>query len=292
MADDLRQKLERWVRQQIFVDIDDGELYRLSLHHANPGQKGSVVFSRPFKEKIDSDDIASIVDEFYDAAIADCNGLGGVQRYVLYSFFSEEPKKIAARLSFRIQGYDESIDDVEDGEPPTKTGFLQQTMRHNEQIMRTSVAATGTAMRTLQHLTSRLADRNEALEERLADNFELIEQLSQERHVREMEMRETEGQEDRKQIAFQRGMQLLPAAVNKLVGKTVMPVEVDPTQMQIKDFAESLSPRQFQQLQAILGPEQQINLVTLLQQIGYGSEEAGKGSEEEKEEASGNGAKT
>lgn len=283
----VKTKMERWFRQRIWVS-GEGQLARLVLLHSNAGTKGSIVVARDFSHPIDPGDIGHIVDDFYQAMEDDCNGMGGVQRYIVAAYDTE--KGVISRLPIRIEGRDEEIDAVNDAEPPTKSGIMAMQMRHNEQVMQKYNAGIGEAFKYVSGVCNRLSDANEMMMKKLHANFELIEEMSQERHVREMEMMEVQSKEDRQRTLFNKGMMLLPAVANKLVGKKILPEDLDPLQLQLKEFADSLTPGQFTNLQTLLGPEQQISLITLLQGIGYGSDEAGKGTEEETA-SGGNGKK-
>ena len=114
-----------------------------------------------------------------------------------------------------------------------------------------------TISRQNEHIEKLLADRRET--------FEITEDLKSQKHERELMSLETENREKRYADMFEKASLLLPAVVNRVSGKKLLPETVSPMQDMLKGLAESLTPEQLTKIMPTLKPEQQIALLEFIE---------------------------
>jgi hypothetical protein len=138
---------------------------------------------------LDLGDLAMRIEE---TAHDDAEGLGGLQRYVVHAMAEERP---VSRLPFRISGGGEvptsGIDDPLDSEPASGRGLLAQGMRHLEVMTRLHAEAVGQLVVTQQRTIARLAETNEAGEERRLRAVETVEAMISEKQERVLKAKES-----------------------------------------------------------------------------------------------------
>jgi len=262
MSDTNRDKMVRWIRKQLGTS---GELLKLVLRHAS-GAKTAAVCELDVDQKTTAEDYASSV---MLAATDDANGLGGIHKYSLASYFADRIEAPRERFSFRIiaEENDEDGMDALSTEDGNAKGLLAQMMRHNEAIMRTSVMGTNDLIRHYQQMVSSQMNRNSELEERHTHLVGMIEEVSSLKHERDIASLRAASDMKRKDDLVEKGMLLLPSVVNKLTGKKLLPEEITPEKATLVAFGKSLTPDQLEKFQAILKPEQLIAILSLLDSV-------------------------
>lgn len=279
------KKLDRWLRKQAFGDYDDA-LSRLVIKHSPQGAKGSVVGQKDV-EQVSTEDLQELTAEILQMIGDDASGMGGVQRYIVESYHGERESP-SARFSMRLEGIDESIDDGNDAEPPTKGGLVTQQMRHNEVLMKTFANTVGSAVQTLQRTITRQAEHIEVLLDQRFKSIEIVEEAMSRKHERDIEFIREGASQERKDKLVDKGAMLIPVIANKLAGYKLLPGGESPRDSMLREFVNSLNPEQFQSIQQSLAPEQLIVLVNLLQ--SYKAEEEAKKTKESKDEHAKNGS--
>jgi len=260
--------MENWIRRQLFTITDEGPCLRFVLKHITSGKKASEVLSLPVPEQAGSDFVTELINELEATAVSDAGGVGGVQSYIIQSFFTKSKTRPGARFTFRVQGEnEEDIDGEFSSEPPTLRGQLSQTQRHLEAVMRTSTMNTGHVMAMMQRTINRLADQNEALADDKLKTLEVLESLHSQKHERDLETRKAAHREELVEKGFDKLGLLMPVVVNKLTGRKMLPETASSKEMMISAFLESLSPEQLDKISSTLEPEQMAAFAQAAQQF-------------------------
>lgn len=266
-----RNKLDAWIRRQVVRETEeDGPLRKLVLSHVANGKLGNEVHTvsvpkRDNRENLE-DFISLAINEFDAASEQDANGIGGTQTYIIQSVFgdNEEKTRARARFTFRVFGDEEEDTGEVSSEPATKSGLLTQLMRHNEGLTKSLVAANAQIISTLQRTIARQAEQLEKSDEQRIEGFRIMEDLLSEKNKRDIEAAREAHALDMKQDALNSVKMLLPVAINKMVGKHVLPENLSAKEAQFKALAESMTPDQFAGILSNLSPAQQIALTELL----------------------------
>lgn len=269
-----RKKLVQWIRMQQASAFDGATLYRLILRHAMGGNKASSVAEFDVSNPENSpEDIASLITE---AANDDAEGLGGLQKYTVSSYFSDDPDHVRARFSFRLLVDEHDTGEVHDSEPATSAGLLAQMMRHNEAMMRVTVMSMSEIARIQTRQIERLASQNEDLTTKHLNMMEMMEEVMTAKDEREVRRMEVKNKLDNQAAIVDKIGLLLPAVVNRISGKNLLPSKTTPEQMMLDKFLESFSLEQMQGLGNVLKPEQMMIVMELYQAAMSRSEAAKK----------------
>lgn len=248
-----RQKeLERWVRQQKSVARDEGALTFMELTHLGQTRHDRI-WSAPVEVDTDPTDLASAL---YKAAVDDANGLGGIQKYSLGVCFGGK-KKPLEKCRFRVRAPDdEEFPDDIGSEVANAKGLVTQAMRHTEGVMRTSIGGTQDIIRHYQKMVETSTADAERLRERLAEMYEAHEEILSMQTEREIDRMRAQKREDRIDEGIQVLKLLGPTIINKLAGKKILEEKETPESYQMRQFMESLDPKQMEQLSEVLKPAQ------------------------------------
>ena len=279
-----KKKVESWLRRMLY-GTPDSVPDRIVLSTVTSLKKSGtelhcILF--PEKGQTSAEEIEGWISEIEQIAYDDCEDLGGVQRYALLPYYGKAQRN---RLIFRMAG-EEKDDDAFDSEPANKIGLIAQLMRHNEAIMRSSLGATNNVINQYARTVATLASQNEALNAKHVESMVLMEDLTVQKHERQLQNRREDFQLGMKQEIFKDGKTLLPLVVNRLVGKKVLPENVDAKTMAMKGLMESLRPEQIGKVAQQLNPAQQVAFLEFYEMFRGEPEK----SKEEPEEKSTNGA--
>lgn len=263
-----RRKFIEWTRRMVFSDAEEnGHVTRFAVRHMQAGNKvGGEVGSVKAKGDIESDDIEPLVSAIENICISDAEGLGGHQRYMVQPTFHKTGVG-AARFIVAIHANDPTENEQLGSEPPTHEGIATQMMRHTEALMRIHVNAPGMIIQQLQRIIARQQDQLSDYEEQRLKQFALVEDLTNRKAERDMEMEKAAQRAKITGEFADKVMLLLPAAVNRITGKSILPETVTPESMFIKDFMKSISPEQMNALSTVFKPEQLIPLLQFYQKM-------------------------
>lgn len=265
-----QQRFHNWLKQQIFNDRG-ADCIKLILRHVTPasGKLGPEIAELDVAAEPDEGTVVELVTQLLSTAEADAAPLGGVQAYVVQSFFeghttTDGTLKPKSRLTFRVQTEDE--DDGVSSEPPTVKGQLAQSMRHVEAVMKISTMQTANAMSMQNQMITRQAAQIEKLEEQRIRNQELVELARSKQHERDMDMMTHESKQDMLQEGIDKFAALAPIAINSLSGQKLLPV-TDTRLLSVREFVSSMDTEQLQVLSQTLKPEQAILFRSILQSL-------------------------
>lgn len=281
------KNLQTWLRECLFsiVDGDDGTLrfFRVVCRQLVKGNKrGEEVFYIDVPKKAGEDWCDTAALEIYGKLQTETATLGGLQKYALYAYHSGDNEAHTSRFVLRLQGLDE--DEDEDGlnsESPDKTGLTSQAMRHAEVYAKTMSGMVMQLMGSYQATISRLAAMNEKLLDDKLENIETISEMMESRDERDVKIMQGKAKAKGIQELVGKLGVLLPAAVNKMAGKPLFPVEDSSLMMMTRALFTSMAanPEKLDKLMAMLSPEEGVAFMNLYEQISAKDREEKKDGE-------------
>jgi hypothetical protein len=142
-------------------------------------------------------------------------------------------------------------------------------MRHNENIHRQSSGTWGLMFQYMTRIIERQSEQLEGLQTEKARASEMMETLMSKKHQREMEMKQLEAEQSRKDQIFQKISTLLPVAINKLAGKELVRQNDSMLEIVSTEFVNTLTSTKLDALlQSGLFDKNQLTLViTMLEQV-------------------------
>jgi hypothetical protein len=263
-----KEKLKDFLSRQFYKSDEDlGVCFKLVCKHIGAAKAGDVFqIMVPHTEtvvKINDDELEIMANQIEGSAAEDAEGLGGVCKYQLHAYFTKSPRPVA-RFTFRMAGAE--LDEYEDAfsEPGTVKGHTTQMMRHNEALVRICVMGANQTIGLMNRSLARKEEQIEKLLDGRMKDFELMEDLRSQQHLRELETKAEEAKQQRYDDLYQKGKVLLPVIANRIAGKKLLP-EGNPMGDAIQAFAESLDPAQASDIMAKLKPEQKIAFIEVLE---------------------------
>ena len=265
-------KVKRWLEKHLWATREEGPVVKIVIRHLDAnGRTGKEEIwscNVPYEEDsvtLPEEDVDDLITDMDMSCFDDAEGMAaGLQRYKILIFVKHKANA-HSRFTFSLSGDNQDVDDTGVSEPATQKGFLGQLMRHNEAIMRTAIMSTNQNMAMLNRTVSRQNDHIEKLLEERRESFELTEDLKSQHHDRELASLQMRNQEKRYSEMFDKASLLLPAVVNRVAGKKLLPESVSPMQDMLKGLAESLSEEQLAKIMPTLKPEQQIALLEFME---------------------------
>jgi hypothetical protein len=265
-------KVKRWLEKHLWDTRDEGPVVKLVVKHldANGRAGKEEIWSCNMPHEGDSvtlseEEVPDLINDMDMSCYDDAEGMAaGLQRYKILCYVKHKTNP-HSRFTFALAGESSDIDDTGVSEPATQKGLLGQMMRHNEAIMRTSVMSTNANMSMMQRTIGRQNEHIEKLLEDRRETFEITEDLKSQHHDRQLASMQAESQDKRYSEMFEKASLLLPAVVNRISGKKLLPENVSPMQDMLKGLAESLSEDQIAKILPTLKPEQAIALLEFIE---------------------------
>jgi hypothetical protein len=257
----------------------EGIVVRLSVHHIVDGKlskDGELCHVRPpYLEEdfpgvddedgetieheialnMDESDISGLARQFYLAADEDAQGLGGLQSYRVL-VMRKHSAGATGRWNFRIVAGEDSYDESGLTEAIDTKGLLGQCMRHTEQFMRNSTQVSMQMLSIQQRTISKQAAQIDSLVAKSFQSFELMEELISRKHERDMEVREQENSMQITETITDTVKVLAPIAVNKIVGKKILPEENSSSEEILQSTFATITPAQMERMERIFTPTQ------------------------------------
>jgi hypothetical protein len=265
----------RFLRRQWFVPKSEGPIVKMECFHIGTNRRnGPPTWGENFapNQQIDETVIDRMADDIDNSTQDEADQLDGVQQYIIYVFRASTGDKPTARFPLRQTSQVEEDQDNPTGqsEPASLQGILAQQMRHNEALVRTSVGGWRDVIQVLQKMCARQADQLEFLQGRLSEQRVMVDDAESKKAERDAEISERKAHERRMDSAFETVMPLIPAAINMISGRKLLPEKTTPERMMVIKFMETISPEQFQQMRTTLEPEQYGIIATMLADIQAG----------------------
>lgn len=230
--------------------------------------------------------LEKLVEEVVEAAVEDADGLvtGGKVKYTV------KIEGLRGRVTFSLKvvaGEDEDLEDVED--LPNKKGLITQQMRHNEKLMKTSMGIMEKFGNILQKTIHDKDSRINALESVHLEGVKLFAELTQQKHVQDMEFRKLEADERRKEQVVGTLMQGAPMLMHMIASKVggapvpQMQQGPSPLEQMLTGFMNSVTPEQIQALIAsgVFRQEQLMSLLEMARAIDEKNQPQGQAQQQQ-----------
>lgn len=260
-----KKKIARWLRPLVFP-FEEGEPKAewIKLLHVGPTGKFADVRSGKVGDNPDEARFQAIVNGMEESIVDDCEGTGGVQKYVIQALNKE--MNVISRTAIRCTAtrtVEENSYDSET-EPPNATGLTTALMRHVEATNRISVGGWGNIINTQRQQIETLTEQNNVLVQKHLDMLSIMEELSQAKHERELDVMKEQNSAEIKQRIGRTFTALLPAVVKKMTGADIGPV-TDPDTLSMREFLQTISEDELEKISSILGPDKSMALLSMLQ---------------------------
>jgi hypothetical protein len=275
------KNLQTWLRECLFTISEDDDAARFSRVVARQlvkgNKRGEEAFYVDVPKKAGEDWCDTAALEIWGKLQNETASLGGLQKYALYAFHSNDSESHISRFIVRIQGVDEE-DDNNDGlnsEAPDKTGLTSQAMRHAEVYAKTMSGMVMGQISAYQGTVQRLTTMVENLLEDKMQNIEAMKAVMDEKEERDIRvLKEKTKAEGMKDLIGRLGV-LLPAVANKVAGKPIFPVEDSSMMMMAKALFTSMAanPEKLDKIMSILSTEEQIAFMNFYEEISSRNKE-------------------
>lgn len=264
----------RFLRRQFFVPRPEGACVRLECWHLGTSRKtGAPTWDENFNphQQVDESAVDRLADDIDKATQDEADQLDGVQQYMILGYREHSGDRPVARFPIRQTC---SVDNEDNpslqSEPANLGGICAQQMRHNEALVRTSVGGWREMISIMQKTLARQSDTIENLIAQRQETFATIEEAQSGKALREAEAAERQAREKRQDALIETFLPLVPAVVNMVSGRKLLPEKTTPERQMVVKFMETISPEQFQQMRGILDPEQYGIIATMLADIQGG----------------------
>lgn len=273
-TDPVTQRVATWFAQVIHStrESDKGDLATIKLFHVGP-KKLDELWSEDFESGYSPEDYARLI---ILEAESDAESMGGLQTYSLHAFYGRR-KSAGRKCRFRIQGTEDLLSVDETSEGANAEGLLKQAYRHLEVTTKVALGSVEGMMRRMDRQLERSESRADALSDRHFAVLKLQEDLISQRQERELESLQAANKEKRLDEAVDAGKVLLPAIINRLAGKNVLPA-ANGNDLAIAALLDSVDAEQVSKIMDgdIFKPAQLAALMELIQSRAKASDEAKK----------------
>jgi len=241
----------------------------IGLYHVNvAGKRTPVWFNDKWTITTDTAELAATI---YEEGRNNAGALGGLQRYLVAAFRKDDTERQdpLSTVGFMAQPDMAGEGDSALSEPATPDGLLAQLMRHNQEMFRMHNGMMGALTTHLAQTIDRLSSQNEKLVTEKMTAIITMEDLMSKKHERDITMKREEQKSLRSNDMYERVMQLLPIAVNKLAGKEIMRQKDTMLEAVAVQFMQTMTPTQLDTIaQSGMFNQQQLLLIsTLLEQV-------------------------
>lgn len=202
---------------------------------------------------------AEFLQPLIKSAIDDAEVWDGVSRYQLAMVGASNEDIGKPSPPIRISGNHFE----EGGEPANAKGERSMIMRHCEALMRMNTAA----FQITNELNMRLYARDLAHQEKQMELARMYEEAESRKHEREMEMRRTQLDDERKEAMMRMALPMIPVVANKLLGKPALTEHENPKVAAINAAFKNLSPEDIERICSVLSPEKVMVLSTLFDEV-------------------------
>lgn len=219
-----RLSLQDWIGDALTDDTKEAPLSMLSLVHLRGMEEAEVHAVRFGPGKAWT--TAELSKLFRGRAENYAAEIPGVQQFCLLAFYGDNPEP-RARKPIMVNGASEHSGLATEG--PTKDGLTQQAMRHTEVMLQMCFAQMSSMFAITQQTLKQQAEAQAQLMAENRDAFAIVKQMTLER-AQESAANAIEVATHERNMAFQQKMlQLGPAVINKLTGKSIFPESTEDT---------------------------------------------------------------
>lgn len=245
------------IRKWLARTLEDDSVDRLVVRHDTGAEVATVRGDEGGPLESSEARIDELTANVAERVLEDAIGLGGVQRYIVTAYALD---KVIARLTLRenadASGAGRQPGDPIDSEPATERGLLTQTMRHLEISERTHATVVANIFAMQSRMLREKDERISHLEERHWETVIAAEQLVSDHHRRQLENRAADQKAEAVREVLGTFLQLAPTAVNKIVGRALLPEKTSPALVGLRALVGTMKPEQLEALKFVLTPVQ------------------------------------
>lgn len=287
-----QRNLAKWLRECVYLAPEEdskARLARVVCSQITKGNKrGEEVFTLDVPKKVTDEWPDNAASEIYGKLQLETATLGGLQKYVLHAFHTGDTERHTSRFVVKLQGIDDDEGDDLDSEGTGKDGQIAQQMRHSEASAKIAAAMMSTMVTGFNSMIARqsgMLERQSAMIEALmADKIagiDAMRQLSDDAEEREIRLIQSRAKAKGVEKLIDRLGMLMPAAVNKIAGRAILPDRDPALMMLVKGFVTSVAAdeKKMEALAQILAPEQAVAFMNILEEVSAKDKELSKTKE-------------
>jgi hypothetical protein len=270
------RELTKWLKEQLYLDRSiDSRFSRVTVRQIVKGNKrGEEVFSVDVPKKAKDEWAGTAAIDLYMRLQSEAAVLQGLQKWAIYSYFSDDNENHISRFLVSIQGTEEEKDDLE-LESADRGGLTHQAMRHAEAFAKLTITSQMGAYQALQSQVARQATLIEKLLDQRMSTIDMVEELVQHKQDHEIRaMKETAKAETLREAGKRITGLIMPAIANRIAGKESVNVKRDSIMLMMKGLMTSVmaSEERAQSIMANLGPEEQIAFMNVYEELSKATE--------------------
>jgi hypothetical protein len=255
--------IEKFTRRHGYGPDADQVTKFILKHSPKEGKPVTVQEWKFDKAKTDLELLATEADEL---STEHAQGMGGEQRFELWAEYPSGPRK----LVFRVYGGESDGDGASPTDQANLVGAFGMQLRHNkdlakqnEELIRHMMSTSADTNKTLTRLVETSQAQVETLMAERIENISVIERMLNLQNERELQNKAAERSGQRQDQFLKQLTLLLPTAVNKIVGRRVLPETISPELEMIQTLFGTLQEDQIEKLMGVLNPAQAITVMEL-----------------------------
>ena len=249
------QSIAKWILECCTDEVTNAAGNKTDLSHIalchSPSDK--EIYVQPMKGKaMNPEALISIAETIYGRAESDAEGLPSRQSYMLYAFYEGCNNHASRRKPIQVNG--RIVNELGDHstEPATGEGRMMQRMRHDEGYSQVLVHGNAAIVQQSINFGTVMAERALKSEERYGEMFLKMQQILMDvtlaREKQDMERLQYE----RNSKMIEQGLKLLPAILNTVTGKEIVPVATQDTAI-VEALAEAMDEETTQKVLTAVG---------------------------------------
>jgi hypothetical protein len=220
-------------------------------------------------------DIDEVKTKIWEAADHHASVMGTVQKYRVKAYDLDDNSQRSdipiSTTSIKVEPTMLAPSDGADTfyEPPTHTGVLAMFMRHNQEMMRLTIASTGALTSHLARTVEVLSEKNEVLMNERVRAIETMEELMSRKDEREIEKQKATAEIENKKLIWGKILELAPIAINKLAGQELVRQRHSGLESTVMTFIETINPQKLDMIakSGIFSERQMVLFGTILEQV-------------------------
>lgn len=261
------EKVATFLRRALFVEHDAGPCVRVKLCRIIAGQGETVLSNWKMPTEPKGFDVETCAADIVRYAQSDADSYGGANRYVVVGLFGTEGRPEAASPAFLLRATPRAEPIFEESDPPTRVGQLSQGMRHTEAMARIYVAGIQQVQTQLQEQNRALSEENQRYRDGFLKQVKETEELASQRHERELATKRQEIELEQRAALWRHAQLLMPAIINHVTGKKILPEGVLPTLDLALEFFATIQPDQLSAAMTIFPDSAQKTAIMQLYEV-------------------------
>lgn len=216
--------------------------------------------------------LQDVLEEVEARSLAQANAMGGRHAFELLAH--NEAGEVLATEVFSVTAETLPGASGVGVEPANEGGLVAQSMRHNEALMRTSVAASDKTYRHLERALDSATKRAETAESKMLEMMATLQGVVLADHERQLDLKRAEAKADAMRALSNQVSAVLPDVAGAMVGK--LRGSSAQAALTARALFESLRAEQLEALQHVLSPDQLKRVVVLMKALAAEAENPGE----------------